>query len=134
VSNKVVAHYLDGRILKGLSVDVDPSKAICHVRSAGKAPVEVALAELKALYLVRDLEGDPGRHESIRVAPEDSRLHGSTIVTLQFPDGEKLVGLMNRYPPNRPFFFLVPIDRGSNNIRILVNAAAVSAMEARAEG
>ena len=26
----------------------------------------------------------------------DDRLHGSTLVTLQFPDGEKLVGLMDR--------------------------------------
>ena len=130
MSNKVVAHYLDGRILKGLSVDVDSSKASCHVRSSGGPAVEVKLADLKALYLVRDLEGDPGRHESIQVTQGDSRLHGSTLVTLQFPDGEKLVGLMNRYPPNRPYYFLVPADPGSNNIRILVNAAAVTSVEA----
>jgi hypothetical protein len=37
---------------------------------------------------------------------------------------------MNRYPPNRPYYFLVPVDSGSNNIRILVNAAAVVAIEA----
>ena len=133
MSNKVVAHYLNGRILKGLSIDVDVLKPICHVRSSGGPAVEVKLADLKALYLVRDLEGDPGRHESIRVTQGDSRLHGSTLVTLQFPDGEKLVGLMNRYPPNRPYFFLIPVDPGSNNIRILVNAAAVTSLEATAK-
>ena len=133
MSNKVVAHYRDGRILKGLSVDVDSSKASCHVRASGGPAVEVKLADLKALYLVRDLEGDPGRHESIRVTPGDSRLHGSTLVTLQFPDGEKLVGLMNRYPPNRPYFFLIPVDPNSNNIRILVNAAEVTSLEATAQ-
>jgi len=132
MSLKVVAHYRDGRILKGLSVDVDASKPSCHVRASGGPAVEVKLADLKALYLVRDLEGDPARHESIQVAPDDSRLHGSTLVTLQFPDGEKLVGLMNRYPPNRPYFFLLPVDAGSNNIRILVNAAAVLSLEATA--
>jgi len=130
MSNKVVAHYLDGRILKGLSIDVDVLKPICHVRSSGGPAVEVKLADLKALYLVRELEGDPGRHESTQVAQGDNRLHGSTIVTLRFSDGERLVGLMNRYPPNRPYYFLVPADPGSNNIRILVNAAAVTSVEA----
>ena len=33
---------------------------------------------------------------------------------------------MNRYPPNRPFFFLLPMDPDSNNIRILVNRDALA--------
>jgi hypothetical protein len=132
MSNQVVAHYLDGRIVKGVSLNVDPSKLSCHVRSGPGPAVEVRLADLKALYLVRSLEGDAARDEGYQVAPGDNRLHGSTLVTIRFPDGEKLVGLMNRYPPNRPYFFLVPVDRGSNNIRILVNAAAVTSLEATA--
>jgi hypothetical protein len=48
---------------------------------------------------------------------------------LHFPDGEVMVGLTNRYPPNRPFFFIVPVDQQSNNIRILVNRTAIKKME-----
>ena len=41
---------------------------------------------------------------------------------------------MNRYPPNRPFFFVLPMDPGSNNIRILVNRDAVRTIEPIEEG
>ncbi len=125
MGNRVVAHYLDGRIIKGLNLDVDLAKPTCQVRSLAGAVTEVALAELKALYFVRNFDGDPGRHESTRLAPADPRLHGSTLVTLHFGDGEKLVGLMHRDSSKEPYFFLIPVDRGSNNIRILVNRAAV---------
>ena len=63
------------------------------------------------------------------LSPADPRVHGSTAVSLQFPDGEVMVGLTNRFPPNRPYFFVVPVDPESNNIRILVNRGAVKKME-----
>jgi hypothetical protein len=129
MSNRVVAHCQDGRIVKGLSLDVDPAKPTCQVRSTAGVVTEVALAELKALYLVRKLDGDPKRHESTKVEPADPRLHGAKRVTVQFEDGEKLVGLLHRGSSSEPFFFLVPVDRGSNNIRILVNRAAVVSIE-----
>jgi hypothetical protein len=33
-----------------------------------------------------------------------------------------------RYPPVRPFFFVLPADARSNNVRVLVNRAAVKRM------
>ncbi len=35
---------------------------------------------------------------------------------------------MNRFPPITPFFFMLPIDPQSNNIRILINGAAIREM------
>ncbi len=35
-------------------------------------------------------------------------------------DGEQLLGLTVRFPPVKPFFFILPADGASNNIRILV--------------
>jgi hypothetical protein len=63
----VVARYRDGRVLKGSTADFLPHKDRFHLALAdaatGATPVEVRLAELKAVFFVRDFAGDPGRHE-----------------------------------------------------------------------
>jgi hypothetical protein len=134
MSNLVVAHYLDGKVLKGTSLDVDPTRPIFHVRPLEGPTAEVKLKELKALFFVRSLEGDMARHETRTLDPADPRALGSTAVALHFPDGEVMLGLTNRFPPNRPFFFVVPVDAQSNNIRILINRSAIKKMEPLAGG
>jgi hypothetical protein len=47
-----------------------------------------------------------------------------------FEDGEVKMGLTIRYPPNRPFFFILPVDPESNNLHMLVNHDAVTSIEA----
>ncbi len=126
---RVVAHFIDHGIVKGTSVDVDPGKPRCHIRTETGA-VEVDLAQLKALYFVKDLTGRPDYDEERVAHPGDARLRGSHPVRLTFMDGEELHGLMNRFPPNRPFFFVLPLDPASNNDRILVNREAVRTVEA----
>ena len=129
MSNKVVARYQDGRVLKGISLDVDPARPTFHVRPTGEQAEQVDMSDLKALFFVRSLDGDSTRDEDLQPDPEDRRARGSTIVKLTFGDGETMVGLTIRYPPNRPYFFIVPVDPKSNNIRILINRAAVVSME-----
>ncbi|TFG43072.1 MAG: hypothetical protein E4H41_09900 [Gemmatimonadales bacterium] len=129
MNNLVVARYLDGTILKGTSLDVDPTKPAFHVRPPDGITAEVKMKDLKALFFVRSLEGDMARHEAHTIDPADPRARGSTAVSLQFPDGEVMIGLTNRFPPNRPFFFVVPVDPESNNIRVLVNRSAVKKIE-----
>jgi hypothetical protein len=126
---KVVAHLRDGRVLKGTSLDVAPNRPTCHVRPPDGPAVEVRLNDLKALFFVRTLEGDAEHDEERAVDPEDRRALGSTVVRLTFGDGEEMTGLTNRYPPTQPFFFIVPVDPGSNNLRILINRSAVVAMD-----
>lgn len=130
MSARVVARYQDGRLVKGISMDVDPARPSFHVRPPEGRAVEVRLADLKALFFVRTLDGDPERNEVLKADPADSRARGSTLVSLRFTDGEEMMGLTIRFPPNRPYFFIVPVDPASNNIRILVNRDAVAAMEA----
>lgn len=125
MSNKVVAHYDDGRILKGIGMDIDPARPVCHVRAEQGPAREVKLRDLKALFFVRSLEGDPGRTENLVPDFQDPRVRGSTVISMRFRDGEEIVGITIRYPPNRPFFFVVPVDAQSNNTRILVNRDAV---------
>ncbi|HEY7478901.1 MAG TPA: hypothetical protein VH680_00160 [Gemmatimonadales bacterium] len=128
MANEVVARYLDGRIVKGISLDVDPSRPVCHIRPLGQPTLEVKLSDLKALFFVKDLVGNSGRTDLLKLEPDDGRARGSYPIELEFADGERLVGLTVRYPPVRPFFFVLPADARSNNVRVLVNRAAVKYM------
>ncbi len=121
--NQVVARFRDGRTLKGTSLNVDPAKPTCHVRTATGA-VEVKLADLKALFFVKDHAGDAKRNEAANPTPGDQRLVGGHKLAVTFADGETIVGVANRFPPLGRFFFMLPIDPKSNNLRILVNRDA----------
>jgi hypothetical protein len=45
------------------------------------------------------------------------------------PTANVLVAFANRFPPLGAYFFLVPVDPKSNNIRILVNRAQVVSID-----
>lgn len=129
MSKKVVARYQDGRIIKGTSLDVDPNRTIFHVRPAQGPAVEVNMNDLKALFFVKSLDGDSARNDSQNPNPADPRNRGSSIVRLEFADGESITGLTIAFPPRRQFFFVLPVDSASNNIRMLINRDAVTNME-----
>ena len=46
-------------------------------------------------------------------------------VQVEFSDGETIVGTTQGYQPDRPGFFVVPVDPKSNNDRCFVVMAAV---------
>lgn len=127
MANFVVANLLRGGVVKGISLDVDAAKPLCHIRTDGGA-VEVKLAEVKALFFVRDLAGDPARNDAQALAGDDPRQRGATVVEIEFKDGERIVAFTNRFPPRGAFYFVVPVDPASNNSRILVNSAAVASL------
>ena len=124
----IVAHFIDGSVQNGVSLDVDPKRPQCHLTTPAGAKLEVSLASLKALFFVKTATGRPAYQEAKGQSTGDSRLAGTKRVRVVFADKEEIVGLMNRFPPITPFFFMLPIDPQSNNIRILVNRAAVTEM------
>ena len=126
MANLIVARYTDGRTVKGTSLDVAQNRPNCHVRVADGNMVQVVLKELKALFFVKSLDGDPAHVDARSIAHSDPRLRGSHLVEITFHDGERITGLANRFPPNQPFFFLVPVDTTTNNLRILVNQGEVA--------
>jgi hypothetical protein len=121
----IVAHFVDGSVQKGLSLDVDPKKPLCHLKTETGGMVEIALKDVKALFFVKSATGRATYQESKEIVPGDSRLLGARRVRVVFADREEIVGHMNRFPPITPSFFMLPVDPESNNIRILVNRAAV---------
>ena len=99
-----------------------------HPGPGASARSRYQLAELKALFFVKDLVGNSARNDILELEPSDGRARGSFPIEVEFADGERLVGLTVRYPPIRPFFFILPADSRSNNVRVLVNRAAVKRM------
>ena len=106
--NEVVARYIDGLVVKGTCLDVDPARPTCHIKTPGHGMVEVKLAEIKALFFVKDIVGDSTHQEGSTVAPDDTRARSFAAIELQFKDGERVTGLTARFPPVRPFFFVLP--------------------------
>ena len=91
MANEVVAHYLDGRVVKGVSLDVDPGRPVCHIRTPAEGTLEVKLKDLKALFFVQDLAGNSGRSDVLALEPGDGRARGAYPIELEFADGERLM-------------------------------------------
>jgi hypothetical protein len=120
--------------VKGSSFDFSPLKPVCRIHSGAAGTVTVRLAELKALFLVKDLAGNPEYRESTALEPGDPRRVGARPIEVRFRDGETMVGLAPAYSADRPFFFLLPADPQSNNTRVLVNRDAVVSVQERSPG
>lgn len=128
-NNPVVAHFTDGTILKGTTQDFSANRPQFHVIPSGASRGQtVRIKQLKAVYFVRKLAGDPDRIDLkgfIAAAPVG--VHGRKIA-IRFADGELLCGYAQTYSSAREGFFIFPADAGSNNLRVYVvsgNAAEV---------
>jgi hypothetical protein len=124
--NKIVVRYQDGRILKGFTADFLPTRPTFHVEpvdaAAGAKTAAVTVAELKAVFFVKDMNGDPKRTDNPEFQPGKS-LVGRKIRVV-FKDGETIVGTTQGYDPTRAGFFIVPAADDTNNQRCFVVAAA----------
>ncbi|WP_291271915.1 hypothetical protein [Geothrix sp.] len=128
--NQVVARFLDGTTLKGQTSDFLPTKNLFHILLAGTGhgakPQEVKVPDLKAVYFVRRLEGDPDHHKTNDFPPFAPTPGRKVQVT--FKDGEVLVGTTQGYQPDRPGFFLLPADPRSNNERCFIVTTATQSV------
>jgi hypothetical protein len=124
--NKVIARYADGRLAKGTTADFFPTKDLFHVSlvnvPAGTKPVEINTKDLKALFFVKNFEGDSQHVESNTFDPEHPP--AGRLIKVIFQDGEVLVGTTTGYQPKRSGFFIVPVDVDSNIERCYVIVTA----------
>jgi len=119
--NGVVVHYLDNRILKGTTQDFSPDRPAFHViPQEGGQGISVQRHDLKAVFFVKTLDGDPFRADLKGfIAGPPKNAHGIKVA-VRFSDRELLCGHSLGYSPQRLGFFVVPSDRGSNNKRVFV--------------
>jgi len=122
---KVVARYVDGKVLKGYA-DFDPNQpsfCLVPIENPDGEGIEVQVRDLKALFFVRSFAGDPAYSESKDLY--QIRPPGTRKVTVEFVDGEELVGYAKQYGSQRPGFYFTPLDPRSNNLKVFAVFDAV---------
>ncbi len=128
IQNLVVAKYRDGRMIKGVTYNFGPEKRFFHVvplteeKGGGvRKGVEVFTSELKAIFFVKSLEGRKGLPALEGLLEEEEEERTSAVkVRVVFHDGETLIGLTHGYSRARQGFFITPLEKESNNLRIFV--------------
>src|SRR5439155_13766508 len=115
----------DGRVLKGTTGDFYPNRPFFHLQTAeGVDAVNVKCENLKAVFFVKDLVGNPLHDERPQfLHSPDQGVKGKKIA-VRFKDGEVVFGYTMAYQPNRQGFFLTPSDPLSNNQRVFVVTSA----------
>lgn len=123
----MVVRYVDGKIVKGYTLDFFPNKDQFHLqpldKSAGQEPLKIMVKDLKAIFFVRDFTGNADYSER-RNFVETDRAQGRKIEVL-FKDGEQMVGSTMGYDRSRLGFFIVPVDMQGNNERVYVVQSAI---------
>ena len=120
-TNRVVAHYMDGRVVKGTTQDFFPNRPIFRILPVGTGKeTEVQCRQLKAVFFVKDLTGDENRKDNKGFVDGPGETSKGKKLAVRFKDGEFLCGYSLSYSPERVGFFLFPSDPGSNNLRIYV--------------
>jgi len=124
--NKLVVHYLDGRLVKGYGRDLQPTRGSLDLCNDPDGPDEsritIPFAHLKAVFFVQDFGGNPDRLP--KPDADDPSARGRRV-TVTFVDGEVLRGATLGYSQNTPGFFVSPLDSTSNNTRVFVLAGAI---------
>jgi hypothetical protein len=119
---RVVARFRGGQVVRGYTNDFHPTKTHLHLTPEDK-PGEMLfmdLSQLKAVFFVRDFDGDPARVDRHEF---DNPRHGRRV-EVTFEDGEVLRGTTLAYRGAGCGFFVQPADGGSNNMRVFVSPGA----------
>ncbi|HMF59971.1 MAG TPA: hypothetical protein VK595_06350 [Vicinamibacterales bacterium] len=122
---KIVVRYRDGRLLKGFTHDFHPSRTQFSLwPSVNSAPSErmyVPTSQLKAVFFVRNFEGNP-EYTDDRTFDTGT---GGRRLEVTFADDEVLIGSTLSYRPDGVGFFVNPADSRGNNLRVFVVASAI---------
>ncbi len=117
--SKLVVACLDGRRLKGYVFNFSPRRERFRLFPDGNSPPDagqdVELADLKALFFVKDFAGNPQYKEHYDVNGGRGRK-----LEVTFKDGETIVGTTEAWSPQKLGFFLFPADAITNNLRVFV--------------
>jgi hypothetical protein len=128
IVNKLVVHDKEGNVLKGTTADFLPKKPMFHLSIGGINGEEIqkiVIDNLKAVFFVKDFEGDKNHHEATGL----DNLPAGKKIRAQFKDGEAVSGYTHVLNMGQPGFFLIPADPQSNNERIFIVFSSLSQLE-----
>jgi hypothetical protein len=128
---KVIAHYRDGRIVKGHTSDFTPGQDWFSLApldyTIGGKPSQIRIPDLKGIFFVHNFMGDP-TYTKINTFTINPNLSGSRV-KVTFRDGEVLQGIAPEPTSDRAGFIVIPADKFSNNKRCYVVRAAIREVE-----
>jgi hypothetical protein len=118
--SKLVVRYLDGRVVKGHTLDFSSTKEGFHLISGDRAAGshEVRFNQIKAVFFVKDFIGN--REYDERKEFDGSQKVMGKKMQVTFLDGEVLTGIAEVYMPNRVGFMLFPPDPKANTEKVFV--------------
>jgi hypothetical protein len=131
-----VLHLRAGKLLKGLLTGFTPTAKTVRLQleaEPAKAPIEVKISDLKAIYYVRSLSGNKQYKKKRYFGSIE--IKGKRIM-VRFKDGEILCGFiegdlpwkdgfLTSTDPNLKGFFINPADPDGNNTKVFVVTTAV---------
>ncbi len=127
LDNRVIARFLDGTLIRGTTFDFASTKTSFHIDD-GSETKEIDIADLKALFFVRDFDGDAGYHE--RKGFFSPHAHGKKVM-VEFLDGEVLFGYTMTYSSRGLGFFVFPGDPECNNEKVFIVHGATRRIKLR---
>jgi hypothetical protein len=118
--NRAVVAFLDGQRLKGYILNFSPLKDSFKLfpnEPTQKQPgSDIFIKDLKAIFFVKDFAGNPDYKKAPR---DDGPKHGRKI-GVTFKDGEELSGTTEAYNLQKLGFFMFPLGKDGNNLRVFV--------------
>ena len=132
---KVVVRFNSGKLLKGYVIDFTAYAEIIVFQEAETHEEHgIPVNELKAIFFVKSFKGDK--------TYRDKKVYGireniGRKIYIRFKDDESMVGFLEGVMPwekgfylSKPDskikgFYLIPVDSGSNNIKVFVVHASI---------
>ena len=141
LGKKTVVKCNDGKIIKGYSTDFNPNRELFHVspidegQEGGQdAKVEVNLNDIKAVFFVKDFQGNKEYQKVRTFNGYSSGSPSQRKIVVIFKDGENFYGTTHSYAPERSGFFVYPIDQNDNNDRVFVPRSALEKVHVKKFG
>jgi hypothetical protein len=129
--NKIVVHYLGGKLTKGYTFDFNQNRETFHVVASQDQVEEATIVnhdDLKALFFVKTLEGNPGYEDPVFSEENIKKLVGMKL-KVHFKDGEVMYATTFGYSPARKGFFVFPLDKHCNNEKVYVITSSTTSIE-----
>ena len=124
----VVVHFKNGDVIKGTTANFFPQRPLFHLQNMQGASREVEIKDLKAIFFVKSMAGNPDYDES-KNFPDRASMGMGKKARVVCADGEELVGFCPAYRKDQQGFFLFPADKESNNDRIFLVTNSVKSVE-----
>jgi hypothetical protein len=123
--NRVVVRLKDGGVVKGTADDFSPIEPTFHLKTEEGYIDEYYVEELKALFFVKDYDGD----KTYSYSYDDTVIRGGSKVKVCFADGEKIIGYTEENPSEKTGFFITPADLVGNNEKGFIVISATTEIQ-----